>query len=112
MGSKKRSLFAELMEGVEDMRKHREGKITLRTHKVDPPIPLEISADTIRETRDKLRLSRRLFARKLRINERTLEKWEQGRSRPNQQAAALILLVRRDPKILGQLDQLDDVAVG
>jgi len=30
----------------------------------------------------------------LRINERTLEKWEQGRAKPNPQAAALVLLVR------------------
>jgi hypothetical protein len=28
----KRNLFAELMEGVEAMQAHREGKVTLRTH--------------------------------------------------------------------------------
>lgn len=28
------------------------------------------------------------------FNERTLEKWEQGRSKPNPEAAALVLLVR------------------
>jgi putative transcriptional regulator len=43
---------------------------------------------------------RAVFARKLRINERTLEKWEQGRAKPNPQAAALVLLVRRYPDTL------------
>ena len=31
-------------------------------------------------------------------NPRTLERWEQGRSKPNDQAAALILLVRKYPE--------------
>jgi putative transcriptional regulator len=56
-----------------------------------------------------LRCSRAVFARKLRINERTLEKWEQGRAKPNPQAAALELLVRKYPDTLERLDQ---VAVG
>jgi putative transcriptional regulator len=48
----------------------------------------------------------RCFARKLRINERTLEKWEQGRAKPNPQAAALLLLVRRYPDTLERLEKL------
>jgi putative transcriptional regulator len=53
--------------------------------------------------------SRAVFARKLRINERTLEKWEQGRAKPNPQAAALVLLVRKYPDTL---ERLERVAVG
>ena len=55
--------------------------------------------------RGSLRCSRAVFARKLRINERTLEKWEQGRAKPNPQAAALVLLVRKYPDTLERLDQ-------
>jgi putative transcriptional regulator len=43
------------------------------------------------------------------INERTLEKWEQGRAKPNPQAAALVLLVRRYPDTL---ERLEKVAAG
>jgi len=32
--TRKRDLFAELMEGVHQMKAHREGKIALRTHKI------------------------------------------------------------------------------
>ena len=60
----------------------------------------------IRDTRKKLRWSRAVFARKLRINERTLEKWEQGRAKPNPQAAAVVLLVRRYPDTLQRLEKL------
>ena len=31
----KRSIFDELMEGVSAMKAHREGKVTLRTYKVE-----------------------------------------------------------------------------
>jgi putative transcriptional regulator len=44
------------------------------------------------------------------VSLRTLEKWEQGRAKPNDQAAALILLVRKYPDTLGRLKTLTDKA--
>ena len=35
-----------------------------------------------------LKMSRHVFAFKIGVNPRTLERWEQGRSKPNEQAAA------------------------
>lgn len=88
------------------MKGHREGKVTLRTLKVEPkPLP-KVDSRLIKETREKLHCSRAVFARKLHINERTLEKWEQGRGRPNPQAAALVLMVRRFPDTLERLEKL------
>lgn len=102
----KKRIFDELIEGVAAMKRHREGKLTLRTYKVEPtPLP-KVDSKLIRDTRRKLRFSRAVFARKLRINERTLEKWEQGRAKPNPQAAALVLLVRKFPDTLERLDRL------
>ena len=103
----KRNLFAELMEGVDAMKRHREGKITLRTHEVGQRLPLAIDAGLIRETRERLNVSRAVFARGLRVSTRTLENWEQGRAQPNAQAAALILMVRRYPDTLGKLQTLE-----
>ncbi len=100
----KRDIFSELVEGVAAMKAHREGKITLRSYNVEAaPLP-KVDSKLIRDTRKKLHCSRAVFARKLRINERTLEKWEQGRAKPNPQAAALVLLVRRYPDTLARLD--------
>lgn len=102
----KRNIFSELVEGVAAMKAHREGKLTLRTYKIEAsPLPT-VDSKLLRDTRKKLRCSRAVFARKLRINERTLEKWEQGRAKPNPQAAALVLLVRKYPDTLARLDAL------
>src|SRR5450755_1342462 len=102
----KSDVFSELMEGIVAMKAHRQGKITLRTHNVAvSPLP-KVDSKLIRDTRKKLHCSRAVFARKLRINERTLEKWEQGRAKPNPQAAALVLLVRRYPDTLARLDEV------
>lgn len=103
----KRRIFDEMMEGVAAMKSHREDKVTLRSYKVEPETLPKVDSKLIRDTRKKLNCSRAVFARKLRINERTLEKWEQGRAKPNPQAAVLLLLVRKYPDIL---ERLQDVA--
>ena len=102
----KRSLFRELMAGVEAMREHREGRLTLRTHEVAPLAVPPLNPKLVRETREALHMSRQVFAFKLGVNPRTLERWEQGRSKPNEQAAALIWLVRRYPDTLERLESL------
>ena len=43
------------------------------------------------------------FAVYLRTNVRTLENWEQGRAKPNAQAALLINLVKRFPDTVQRL---------
>lgn len=53
--------------------------------------------------REHLNLSRALFAIYLRTNVRTLENWEQGRAKPNAQAALLINLVKRYPDTVERL---------
>lgn len=105
-GMKKRSLFGELMSGVRAMREHREGRVTLRTHEVEPIAVPAVDPEFVRETREALHMSRQVFAFKIGVNPRTLERWEQGRSRPNEQASALIRLVRKYPDTLQRLESL------
>ena len=107
---KKRDVFGELMEGVRAMRGQRERRITLRSHHV-PALSLpRLDERLIRTTRERLHMSRTAFAHRLGVNPRTLERWEQGRSKPNDQAVALILLVRKYPDTLSRLESL--VAAG
>jgi len=56
--------------------------------------------------RERLNLSRGVFAAYLRTNVRTLENWEQGRARPNAQAALLIHLVKPYPDTVQRLAAL------
>ena len=75
----KRDLFAELSEGMEALAQAREGKRTLRTHAVEfKPTPRVTAGELVR-VRERLKLSRALFAVYRRTNVRTLENWEQGR---------------------------------
>lgn len=104
--TKERSLFHELVAGVQAMRDHREERLTLRTHEVEPIVVPPVNPDFVRETREALRMSRQVFAFKIGVNPRTLERWEQGRSKPNEQAAALIWLVRKYPDTLQRLESL------
>jgi putative transcriptional regulator len=104
--SGRRSLCHELVSGVEAMREHREGRLTLRTHEIAPTALPPMDPQLVRETREVLHMSRQVFAFKLGVNPRTLERWEQGRSKPNEQAAALIWLVRKYPDTLERLESL------
>ena len=44
-----------------------------------------------------------MFARYLRTNPRTLENWEQGRAKPNAQAALIMRLVEKYPDTVKRL---------
>jgi putative transcriptional regulator len=103
---KKRSLFEEIKQGILDIKAHKEGKITLRTYEVTKKPKPKVSPELILDTREKLHLSRAVFALKLRVPLRTLEKWEQGETKPNDQAAALILMVRKFPDTLQRLESI------
>ena len=99
----KRNRFAEIAEGFDALEEARAGKRTLRTHEVEVKAAPEVAAEELVALRERLHLSRPVFARYLRTNPRTLENWEQGRARPNAQAALLIRLVQRYPDTVERL---------
>jgi len=102
----KRDLFAELSEGMTALAQARQGKRTLRTHAVEFKAAPEVTPKELVSVRKHLRISRGLFAAYLRTNVRTLENWEQGRAKPNAQAALLINLVKRFPDTVERLAAL------
>ena len=102
----KRNLFAELQEGFDALAAERQGKITLKRHAVEASPAPDLSAGELVGLRQRLNLSRAVFARYLRTNERTLENWEQGRAKPNAQAALLIKLVERFPDTVDRLSKI------
>ncbi len=92
--------------GVQAMRDHRKGRLTLRSHRIEPITVPAVDSDFVRETREGLHMSRQVFAFTIGVNPRTLERWEQGRSKPNEQASALIRLVRKYPDTIERLESL------
>jgi len=104
--AKGRNIFAELMQGVDEMRQHREGRLTLRTHQVEAKPLRALSAEEVRKIREGLEMSREVFARTIHVNTRTLEGWEQGRGVTTEPAVALLTLVREYPDTVKRLQSL------
>jgi len=102
----KRSIFAELMEGVSAMGEHRAGKVTLRTHSF-PPAEVKESpgAEFFVAVREKFNVSRAVWANMLRVSPRTVEKWEQG-GQVSPMAATFVELVSRYPDTIERLQAL------
>jgi len=73
-----RNLFTELTEGLEALAEERQGKKTLRSHKVSFKELPALAPNELLELRQRLNMSRAVFANYLRTNARTLENWEPG----------------------------------
>jgi len=102
----KRDLFTELASAISDAKQHDQGTLTLKTHKMDIPSDLAISPSEIKKIRQRYKMSRPVFARYLHTSSRTLENWEQGRSKPNEQAITLLHLVKKHPETLSHIADL------
>lgn len=100
----KRNIFSELVEGFDALKSEREGKLTLRQVKLQAKPVQVLEPQEVLAVREQLHLSRTVFARYLRTNPRTLENWEQGRARPNAQAALLIRMVAQFPDMVQRLE--------
>lgn len=96
----KRDLFSELKEGFAALAAERSGKVTLRRHPLEYRPAPEVTAAELLGLREQLHWSRAVFARVLRTNVRTIENWEQGRAKPNAQAALLIRMVEQHPEAI------------
>jgi putative transcriptional regulator len=84
--------FEQLVKGINDMRRHLAGKRVrgARTTRVD--------ATDIQAIRQAANLSQTRFAKLIGVNVRTLQNWEQGRTRPTGPARALLKIVASSPK--------------
>ena len=101
-----RNIASEVLEGLREIREHRSGKRTLRTTRVEARSLPELTPDAIRRIRANLDVSRAVFACMIRIPVRTVEGWEQGKSRPPDTAAALILMAEKYPDTFDRLASL------
>lgn len=106
MTTKKNNLFDELKTGPEEIQAFSQGKITLKTTQLTPIKTKDISPKQILSIRNKYQMSRAVFAHYLHTSTRTLEKWEQGVSKPNQQAITLLFLTDKYPDTIKRLSVL------
>jgi len=85
-------LFDDLVKSIKEMKRHMAGKRVrgVRTTRV-------VVAD-VQAIRKSANVSQAQFARLIGVNLRTLQNWEQGRTRPTGPALALLKIVASNPK--------------
>ncbi len=84
--------FAELKDAVHMMARHVRGDKVAGMRVSDVPEP------DVKAIREAAHVSQSDFARLIGINLRTLQNWEQRRSRPTGPARALLKIVASNPK--------------
>jgi putative transcriptional regulator len=84
--------FDQLIKGVREMKRHLAGK-PVRGIKVT-----DLVEPDVRAIREAARISQSQFATLIGVNLRTLQNWEQHRTRPTGPARALLKIVASDPK--------------
>jgi putative transcriptional regulator len=84
--------FKQLIKGVREMKRHMAGEPVEGARETKMPEP------DIRAIREAARISQAQFAELIGVNLRTLQNWEQQRTRPSGPARALLKIVASDPK--------------
>jgi len=88
----------ELIASMQELLDYSEGKIDLRTSKLNlSPVCDTISVEDIKETRKKLGMSQGVFAIVIGVSKKTVESWEAGRYTPDGAARRLISIMQTDP---------------
>jgi len=101
-----RDIFKELMQGMQELQGHQDGKITLKSFKAVKRQKVTIEPEELRSVRAKLNISQAVFAKILCTGETTYQNWEQGRAKPNAQAILLIRMLQQNPETLQTLAHL------
>jgi putative transcriptional regulator len=84
--------FDQLVKGVREMKRHMNGK------PVRGARTWELAEPDIRAIREVAKISQAQFAKLIGVSVRTLQNWEQHRTRPTGPARALLKIVASNPK--------------
>lgn len=89
--------FDQLVKGVKEMKRHIAGKTVRGAVSAELPVP------DVRVIREAAHISQSQFAKLIGVNLRTLQNWEQHRTRPTGPARALLKIVASNPKAIEAL---------
>jgi len=93
------TLFAELLESVNEALEHAQGKRNLKTT-VLPPAPKPMTAQAVRKLRSRLDASQAVFASYLNVSTKLVQAWEANRRSPEGAALRLLRLAEKSPELL------------
>ena len=84
--------FDQLVKGVREMKGHMAGKTVRGIRSTQP------SGPDVRAIREAAKITQPQFAKLIGVSVRTLQNWEQHRTRPTGPAQALLKIVASNPK--------------
>jgi len=94
------NIFDDMREALQDAAAYERGEaINLRVTRI-PARPKQISAKEVRQIRQSLKASQALFASYLNVSPNAVRSWEQGTRRPRNAALKLLVIAKKDPKVL------------
>lgn len=91
-----RNIGTEILEGIQEIKAYKAGKIDLRTRELSEP-------SSAKEIRQQLNLSQAAFAGLMGVSLRTVQDWEQGRREPSGPAKSLLRIAEQHPEVFTQL---------
>jgi putative transcriptional regulator len=95
----------DLIEAMQELLDYSEGKIELRTSRLNiSPVRETISADEIKDIRKTMGMSQSVFAIVMGVSKKTVESWEAGRYNPDGAARRLISILQKDPSFPERYD--------
>jgi putative transcriptional regulator len=95
----KPDLFAELLAAANDALEHAKGKRDLRSTAL-PRLPDPMSADDVRQVRDRLQASQAVLARYLNVSTKLVQAWESKERTPSGPALVLLRLIEQQPGLV------------
>lgn len=95
----KRNIGDEIIQGMTEAIDYIRGKdVNVTVHQVEIPNVIDVRA-----IRERLKLSRKDFAKTFGFSPRTLQHWEQGDRSPHGSAKVLLLLLQREPATIAKI---------
>ncbi len=91
------NLAEDLIEGLKQAIAHNRGEIKLRTRQI-----YVLDGVDVKAVREKSGLSQTEFAFLYGFNPRTLQQWEQGRSKPDNAVRAYLTVIDRNPNAVAE----------
>jgi len=94
------NVFDDMKEALQDAAAYERGDaVNLRVTRI-PSRPKQISAKEVRHIRQSLNASQTLFASYLNVSPNAVRSWEQGVRRPRNAALKLLVIAKKNPKVL------------
>jgi putative transcriptional regulator len=98
---RERSVFEDVLAGLEEGVAWARGKATLNATQVTlPEKPPAYSPEQIRAIRARSGMSQSLFSHYISVSSKTLQSWEQGVRRPSPMSARFLQLIDIEPAVL------------